>query len=242
MILLLKLFLTHLMGDFLLQPDAWVKAKDEKKLGAWQLYIHALLHGLLVFLLVWDWAFWNWALLIAFVHLLIDAVKILLKKNGNQRTLFFADQLIHLASIYLIWLWYEGKPIPFYVFKNEKSLLLITALILLTTPVSIAVKTFISKWTPQTGDNDAGSLESAGKYIGVLERLFIFVFIIIGQWQGVGFLLAAKSIFRFGDLKESKDRKLTEYILIGTLVSFGIAILTGLVYLILNDASWVKYY
>jgi hypothetical protein len=42
-------------------------------------------------------------------------------------------------------------------------------------------------------------------------------------------LLAAKSIFRFGDLKEARERKLTEYILIGTLLSFGIAIATGIV-------------
>ena len=44
----------------------------------------------------------------------------------------------------------------------------------------------------------------------------------------VGFLLAAKSIFRFGDLKEAHDIKLTEYVLIGTLLSFGIAIITAL--------------
>ena len=36
-----------------------------------------------------------------------------------------------------------------------------------------------------------------------------------------------------GDLKESKDRKLTEYILIGTLLSFGIAILTAILTAIL---------
>jgi hypothetical protein len=30
-------------------------------------------------------------------------------------------------------------------------------------------------------------------------------------------------------LKEAKDRKLTEYILIGTLLSFGIAMATGMV-------------
>jgi len=51
----------------------------------------------------------------------------------------------------------------------------------------------------------------------------------------VGFLLTAKSVFRFGDLKESKDRKLTEYILIGTLLSFGIAIIVGLSYLYLES-------
>jgi hypothetical protein len=49
-------------------------------------------------------------------------------------------------------------------------------------------------------------------------------------WEGIGFLLAAKSIFRFGDLKDKQDIKLTEYILIGTLLSFGIGILSALVY------------
>ena len=65
----------------------------------------------------------------------------------------------------------------------------------------------------------------------MLERLFVFVFVVTANWEGIGFLLAAKSVFRFGDLKESKDRKLTEYILIGTLLSFGIAIATGMLVL-----------
>lgn len=71
---------------------------------------------------------------------------------------------------------------------------------------------------------------NAGKYIGILERLFIFFFVVIDFWEGIGFLLAAKSIFRFGDLKESKDVRLTEYILIGTLLSFGLGILCAMLY------------
>ncbi len=81
----------------------------------------------------------------------------------------------------------------------------------------------ISKWELD-GNSSKKSLNDAGKYIGILERLFIFVFVITYNWQGIGFLLAAKSIFRFGDLSKSEDRKLTEYILIGTLLSFGLAI------------------
>lgn len=64
-----------------------------------------------------------------------------------------------------------------------------------------------------------------------MERLFVFVFVVTGNWEGIRFLLAAKSVFRFGDLKESQDRKPTEYILIGTLLSFGIAIATGMLVL-----------
>jgi len=59
----------------------------------------------------------------------------------------------------------------------------------------------------------------------------VFFFIISGHWEGVGFLLAAKSIFRFGDLKGAGERTLTEYVLIGTLLSFGLAMLVGVVYL-----------
>lgn len=73
-------------------------------------------------------------------------------------------------------------------------------------------------------------MKDAGRYIGMLERLFVFTFVLLGQWEAIGFLLAAKSVFRFGDLTKASDRKLTEYILIGTLLSFGIAIMLGIVF------------
>jgi hypothetical protein len=50
-----------------------------------------------------------------------------------------------------------------------------------------------------------------------------------GHFEAIGFLIAAKSIFRFGDLKEAKDLKMTEYVLIGTLLSFGIATVISLI-------------
>jgi hypothetical protein len=62
----------------------------------------------------------------------------------------------------------------------------------------------------------------------------VFTFVLTNHWEAIGFLIAAKSIFRFGDLKDAKDLKLTEYVLIGTLLSFGIAIATGMLTLILN--------
>jgi hypothetical protein len=51
------------------------------------------------------------------------------------------------------------------------------------------------------------------------------------RWDAIGLLITAKSVFRFNDLKASNNRKLTEYILIGTFLSFGLAIITGLLYL-----------
>lgn len=94
------------------------------------------------------------------------------------------------------------------------------------------MKIVMGRWKLGEDDQDH-SLNEAGKYIGILERLFVFVFILMSQWAAIGFLLTVKSVFRFGDLSKAKDRKLTEYILIGTLLSFGIAILIGLLYIYL---------
>lgn len=56
----------------------------------------------------------------------------------------------------------------------------------------------------------------------------ILTFVLVGSFEGVGFLLAAKSVFRFGELNKAKEIRTTEYVLIGTFASFTIAILTGI--------------
>ena len=112
MIVLYKLILAHLAGDFLLQPSTWVMVKEEKKLAAWRLYVHALIHGLLVQILVWEMAFGGWALLLAVFHLVIDGAKLVMQKSATKRLYFFPDQLSHLVSIYFIWRWSAGYTIP----------------------------------------------------------------------------------------------------------------------------------
>ncbi|WP_268224607.1 DUF3307 domain-containing protein [Sinomicrobium oceani] len=227
MVLLLKLLLAHLIGDFILQSDRWVKEKEEKKLASGKLYIHALLHALLTFLFLWDITFWYIPMIIGITHFFIDAAKLLLQRPGNKRFLFFADQLLHLLVIFIMWCLMLGAPPAFS--WSAKQLLLLTGALFLTFPTSIIIKVIISVYTPKTEMEKDDSLENAGKYIGILERLLVFVFIVSGHWEGVGFLIAAKSIFRFSDLTQAKDRKLTEYILIGTLLSFGTAILSAIV-------------
>jgi hypothetical protein len=233
MIVLIKLILAHLIGDFFLQPLSWVKAKEIKKLKAYQLYLHATLHGVLILLLVWDLSFVKWAIILAFIHLIIDVLKIYLQKDTNKRFYFFADQIAHFLTILIVYYWYKGFSLFNSSLFSDINFLLVTMIVFLTFPAAIFIKMFIAKWSPGKGDQKDESLKEAGKYIGILERLFVFAFVILGHWEAIGFLLAAKSIFRFGDLKESKDRKLTEYMLIGTLISFGIAILAGLTYLYL---------
>ncbi len=233
MIVFIKLLLAHLLGDFLLQPTSWVADKESKKHKSVYLYIHTFLHGILAWILVGEIAFGCFAFLLAIFHGFIDFLKLHFQKNKTKRSWFLIDQMLHILVLVGITLFYENKTIDFTVFDN-RFWILATGIFLLTKPTSIIIRIIISIWTPENKNGTATSLANAGNYIGILERLFVFAFITTSHFEAIGFLLAAKSIFRFGDLKEAKDRKLTEYVLIGTLISFGIALLTGLLVQILE--------
>jgi len=229
MILFIKLLLAHLLGDFIWQPNSWVADKESKKHQSIYLYLHILLHGVLAAILVGEIQFIPYAALIAVTHGIIDLIKLNFQKESTKRTWFVVDQMVHVLVLVGVVFMYKGETINFLWFNNQ-FWILITGVLFITKPTSIIIKTIISIWNPETqNSHDDNSLAKAGNYIGVLERLFVFCFILTGHFEAIGFLLAAKSIFRFGDLKEAKDRKLTEYVLIGTLISFGTAITTGLI-------------
>jgi hypothetical protein len=229
MIVIVKLILAHIVGDFLLQPKSWVKAKEEKKALAWQLYAHVLIHGLLSLLLLFDITDWKLIVIIAFSHLIIDYIKLKFQTENSKITWFIIDQIMHLTIILFFGLYWLNKEKELLELLLSNSFIIITtAVVFLTQPVSIILNVLIKPWADAIPNEKEQSLKNAGKYIGILERLLVFLFIYTNHFEAVGFLLATKSVFRFGDLKESKERKLTEYILIGTLLSFGIALLVGL--------------
>lgn len=234
MVLLLKLILAHLIGDFFLQPQQWVKDKEKNKLKSVWLYVHVAIHIALMFIIIWDLSYTVMLLCIGLLHFVIDALKLILQRKENKRILFLVDQILHLASIFVLVSLFSKNDLNISFAINAQLLLLLTSIAFLTAPTSIIMKIIFSKWNIAKLTKDNESLKDAGKYIGILERLLVFIFIVVGHWEAVGFLITAKSVFRFGDLTASKERKLTEYILIGTLISFGIAIVISLLYLNLN--------
>tara|TARA_R110000868_G_scaffold410905_2_gene700801 strand:+ start:612 stop:1337 length:726 start_codon:yes stop_codon:yes gene_type:complete len=228
--LTIKLILAHLIGDFLLQTQKWVNHKETHKHKSKFLYWHILIHLVtLLLVLQFNFEYWLGVLIIIISHYIIDVIKLYLKSKINTRLLFGLDQLAHIIVILLVVKIYEPYKFNIDTLFNAKTLLFLTSILCITKVSSIIMKTIISKWDLKEY-NEESSLENAGAYIGILERLFVFMFIITNHWEGVGFLIAAKSVFRFGDLSKAKDRKLTEYILIGTLLSFGLAILFGVGY------------
>lgn len=237
MLLFLKFLLAHILGDFVFQSEKWVKDKEEKKVKSTKLYFHIAIHAfLLLLILQFDLQeYWLGFLLIIISHYIIDVLKLYLQKKKTKRIWFFADQILHLLTLFLISTIFVDFPISLENFFTDKILLLSVFTLLVSSVSAIIIKIIITQWNPEKKKENDDSLAKAGRYIGILERLFVFIFVITNHWEAIGFLLAAKSVFRFGDLTSSKDRKLTEYILIGTLLSFGFAIFLGILYLyILN--------
>jgi Protein of unknown function (DUF3307) len=229
-LLITKMILAHFIGDFYLQPSSWVQDKEQKKHKSIYLYLHSVIHGLLVWILLVEWNAWKIAIPLAIIHLGIDLLKLVFQVEKSKRNWFFIDQLLHIVSIVLIANVYQNGYITVDIeaLLQSKNIVFVTGYVILTLPMSIIIQKTLMPWSDLIGEADDDSLLNAGKYIGILERSFVFVFILANRWEAVGFLLAAKSVFRFGDLKESKDRKLTEYILLGTLLSFGIAIVISM--------------
>lgn len=229
MILFLKLLLAHMIGDFILQPKAWVRDKEEKRIASKYLYFHVMLHFAVAMVLLWDIDHWKLVLFITISHYLIDLAKIYATPWFENRSIpFFIDQLLHLAVLY-------GCSYFGDFLGHSRELLsqidwaLVTATVFVTFPSAVIMEKLLERMSRQI-ELDHESLSNAGKYIGIIERLFVLTFLVLGRWEAIGLLITAKSVFRFNDLKESNNRKLTEYILIGTLLSFGIAIGTGLLY------------
>lgn len=71
---------------------------------------------------------------------------------------------------------------------------------------------------------DEQGLIQGGRIIGFAERLLIYVFVLAGASSAIGFLVTAKSLFRFGELTGEQQRRHAEYVIIGTLVSFAYAV------------------
>lgn len=69
-------------------------------------------------------------------------------------------------------------------------------------------------------------LANAGKWIGICERVLILTFVLLSQYTAIGFLMTAKSILRFSE-KENNTQLKTEYVLVGTLVSFASSAMIG---------------
>ena len=184
--LFLKIFLAHLVGDFILQPGNWVSDKNKRKIRSPKLFMHTGIHAILLALVLeFNPFYWKGFVLIVVSHFIIDVVKAWLtdKRPGTQ--LFFLDQAAHLLIISVAVSFYEPFAINVSGLLSGTSLLLATAIVFVSFAAAVIIKIIISPLNPEKPDNKDNSLSRAGRFIGILERLFVFVFVVSGNWQAL---------------------------------------------------------
>lgn len=223
--LFLALLLAHLVGDFLLQTDSICERKRERRFSCGFIYVHAAIIAILSLIAFWDLSFWLWALVIGVSHLIIDGIKACVRKNSIW--LFISDQLLHIfiiATVAYICVERCSWTSPDWFTDQVLAVVAVaSAAILCWKPANILIRYILQSCKMVVPENGS-SLFHAGKLIGTLERWLILTFLLMGRYEVIGFLIAAKSIVRFGE----KDKDQTEYFLAGTLLSISIAVGCGL--------------
>lgn len=214
------LIAAHCYGDFLLQTDNIAKNKNRLQILA----LHVSIHGALAFLLLQQWTLWPVVLAVMLAHGAIDFIKV---RYPSTPITFTVDQAAHLLSIGIIaWLAANYYPDPTLGEKVVFGNWIILGAGFTTTVWGVGhfigtLAKQMSEQNPQLKKELGFGLVNGGATIGKLERALIFTLIAVGHPTGIGFLVAAKSILRF---EEAKKQPLAEYVLIGTLWSFSLAI------------------
>ncbi|HET7115245.1 MAG TPA: DUF3307 domain-containing protein [Hanamia sp.] len=222
---LTKLVLAHLTTDFILQPKSWVISRNKKHFASSGLYLHGIVTGLIAWILI-GWQYWLIALIIWVTHTLIDGWK---SYQKNNVTFFLIDQTLHLVIIIGCWYftfinWSEVQTAFHQIDVKPSFWKTLVAFIFLTTPSGILIGQMTKKWRDKI--ENAESLANAGKWIGIVERIIILIFVMQSQYSAISLLVAAKGIIRFNE-KDRLEIK-TEYLVIGTLLSIGLAIVIGM--------------
>ena len=224
-IVFIKLLIAHFVADFVLQTKSMVKNKGWFSRAMFShigvVYLTAALFSFL----------WWQSLFIAFIHYIIDGFKIELTKRYKQKDiiLFIGDQLLHLLTLVVIcalnFNWYEGLINELnQLFLNGKLVLLILGYLIITYPVGYLIGLSTQKMNHIADKKQQQAEDKNGMKIGIFERVIILTFVLLGQYEAIGFLITGKSLLRFAYQNEAKT---IEYVLLGTMMSYAITIGIG---------------
>lgn len=220
----------HLVADFLFQPQWMV----DRKATWWVTGVHGVIVTVLSAALLG--LVWSWALLILFItHVAIDLTKTMV--NRDDFWVFCSDQFLHLMVIGIIvsiypdlaskGLWHRTLTPENWQF-GLKCLTVLSGIIVCVPVGGVIISKITNKLLSDEERRNFVGLQNGGKYIGWLERALVLILMYLNIPAGIGFLFAAKSVLRFGEIKDPEHRVVTEYIIIGSFTSFGWALLLAL--------------
>ncbi|WP_417278424.1 DUF3307 domain-containing protein [Celeribacter sp.] len=211
---LAALFLAHVLADYVFQPGWMVEEKSRPE----TLFLH-FLAVILTAMVTTGQVASSAIYALALAHIVIDTIKT--RAFSDTILPHLADQALHLATLVV-----TALLVPdLFQTGAYASLTWLPKAMLITAGAIYATRAggfAVGKLMAQFGPNPIGaSLDKGGYWIGLLERGLIFL-LLIGQMPGgIGFLVAAKSVLRFEAAQEGKK---AEWVIIGTLASFGWAI------------------
>jgi len=241
----LAIYLAHLLTDFVFQTHRLVEQKKSGKLLAY--FLHGLTHYFTAIALVSFFIAGSGLMLrthvvilaLTLIHLLLDFAKIRFAQEAlvdDGATAYVSDQLLHLVGVAfaasllapglslaeVAALLGQARAIPnklffvpiVYVGVIFGGGYLIRAL---TRPLAKSINL-------EQPDKGGEPMQNAGLYIGWLERFLLLTALLLQSPGTAGLILAAKAIARY---PEFKSEHFAEYFLIGTLLSFSIAVLGG---------------
>lgn len=223
---LAKLLIAHMLTDFIAQPSAWIEDRQQKHFGSRKLAFHAILTAVVAYIFI-GWSYLLVALVILITHWLIDGWKSYRPQDVGY---FLADQFLHLAVIAGCW-WFTFpdhnslRAIGRQWSSDPHNWIVTAGFVFVTYPAGVLIGQLTRQWSRKI-DGDKQSLAHAGQWIGITERIIVLIFVLQNQYSAIGLLIAAKGIIRFSE-KDRQEIK-TEYLVIGTLLSIGVAIIAGL--------------
>lgn len=247
----INILFAHIVGDFYFQWNSLCRDKILHQAKGWGLWVHAIIIGILTWCCMWCVESWWIAALIVIVHSLIDYLKSYVQKkfslyevsangeikegNNNRYDLyvFVGDQILHMISLLAIayvWTktncdWKQFECLNTLCTEHPLRVKLVLAILLALKPANILIVKIMNSCKVAIQNDDHGNFHS-GELIGNIERCLMIFFVVLGQYEAIGFLIAAKSILRFGEANSDKEK--SEYVLTGTLLSLVIAISLGL--------------
>ena len=231
----LFLFSIHILGDYYFQSERQAERKKKKYKSV---ALHCLFYGFAAVpfcLLTLGKGRIPASLVLVASHFLIDSLKFFLKKDAKESKVFILDQTFHMFSILIICWFFQKNDLALHpalleflsLFSASPLLLLqwMGMTLLISKPVNVLIKQTLASYRPQALNQEERG--GAGALIGTLERLLMLIFLNLGQYGAIAWVLTAKSIARYAKIAEEKD--FAEYYLSGTLLSMVLVLVIFLV-------------
>lgn len=227
------LVLSHLLSDFVFQGKTLAQRKKESLLIVAG---HALIFLVCASLMLLLFQPQVISASMVILLLILTAAHFLLDTSKNYLELAFPrpsfewlilDQILHLGFISASWAYFKSIAFPDFINLLRAESLPDKLVLIIIGYVFIWGGThFVRRLLEKVPPIKAGPGEfNIGMIIGNLERILIFTLVLVDQYAVIGLVLAAKSIARFEELK---NREFAEYYLIGTLMSYLLAIGVGI--------------